>query len=241
MVTGIWIYIKKITCQIALLYTLSVIADFTLLRVFISAVSLLYNRSKEVLHIWTCWRRLWGPSSVSYKVFIAKCLSFLQTTRVIVVIKTLLTATFKAVKFYTCRERERQSQSSSFTSTEVPEGAPVLSMLQPRQGALQGMQVRRVPLEMPEVSSASLIIPNRTSVGTSKLTITDSPSRSCFLIHTISEFLPSLIWITSLYKSPKKTLWWLRRKPNLNSTIAFGCCLESGWESDMIDWLCLPY
>lgn len=92
MVTGIWIYIKKITCQIALLYTLSVIADFTLLRVFISAVSLLYNRSKEVLHIWTCWRRLWGPSSVSYKVFIAKCLSFLQTTRVIVVIKTLLTA-----------------------------------------------------------------------------------------------------------------------------------------------------
>uniref|UniRef100_A0A3B4G7D7 Pecanex-like protein n=1 Tax=Pundamilia nyererei TaxID=303518 RepID=A0A3B4G7D7_9CICH len=48
------------------------------------------------------------------------------------------------------QERERQSQSSSFTSTEVPEGAPVLSMLQPRQGALQGMQVRRVPLEMPE-------------------------------------------------------------------------------------------
>uniref|UniRef100_A0A669E9S7 Pecanex-like protein n=1 Tax=Oreochromis niloticus TaxID=8128 RepID=A0A669E9S7_ORENI len=46
------------------------------------------------------------------------------------------------------QERERQSQSSSFTSTEVPEGAPVLSMLQPRQGALQGMQVRRVPLEM---------------------------------------------------------------------------------------------
>uniref|UniRef100_A0A3Q0R3U4 Pecanex-like protein n=1 Tax=Amphilophus citrinellus TaxID=61819 RepID=A0A3Q0R3U4_AMPCI len=48
------------------------------------------------------------------------------------------------------QERERQSQSSSFTSTEVQEGAPVLSMLQPRQGALQGMQVRRVPLEMPE-------------------------------------------------------------------------------------------
>uniref|UniRef100_A0A672ZF13 Pecanex-like protein n=1 Tax=Sphaeramia orbicularis TaxID=375764 RepID=A0A672ZF13_9TELE len=48
------------------------------------------------------------------------------------------------------QERERQSQSSSFTSTEVPEGAPVLSMLQPRPVVLQGMQVRRVPLEMPE-------------------------------------------------------------------------------------------
>uniref|UniRef100_A0A8C9YAW3 Pecanex-like protein n=1 Tax=Sander lucioperca TaxID=283035 RepID=A0A8C9YAW3_SANLU len=48
------------------------------------------------------------------------------------------------------RERERQSQSSSFTSTEVQEGAPVLSMLQPRPVVLQGMQVRRVPLEMPE-------------------------------------------------------------------------------------------
>uniref|UniRef100_A0A667Z924 Pecanex-like protein n=1 Tax=Myripristis murdjan TaxID=586833 RepID=A0A667Z924_9TELE len=45
---------------------------------------------------------------------------------------------------------ERQSQSSSFTSTEVQEGAPVLSMLQPRPVVLQGMQVRRVPLEMPE-------------------------------------------------------------------------------------------
>lgn len=50
------------------------------------------------------------------------------------------------------RERERQSQSSSFTSTEIQEGAPVLSMLQPRPVVLQGMQVRRVPLEMPEVS-----------------------------------------------------------------------------------------
>lgn len=50
------------------------------------------------------------------------------------------------------RERERQSQSSSFTSTEVQEGAQVLSMLQPRPVVLQGMQVRRVPLEMPEVS-----------------------------------------------------------------------------------------
>uniref|UniRef100_A0A3Q1JIQ4 Pecanex-like protein n=1 Tax=Anabas testudineus TaxID=64144 RepID=A0A3Q1JIQ4_ANATE len=48
------------------------------------------------------------------------------------------------------QERERQSQSSSFTSTEVQEGAPVLTMLQPRPVVLQGMQVRRVPLEMPE-------------------------------------------------------------------------------------------
>ncbi|KAL4648172.1 pecanex-like protein 3 [Arapaima gigas] len=48
------------------------------------------------------------------------------------------------------QERERQSQSSSFTSTEVQEGAPVLSMLQPRPVVLQGMQVRRVPLEIPE-------------------------------------------------------------------------------------------
>lgn len=49
------------------------------------------------------------------------------------------------------RERERQSQSSSFTSADVQEGAPVLSMLQPRPVVLQGMQVRRVPLEIPEV------------------------------------------------------------------------------------------
>ncbi|XP_034034311.1 pecanex-like protein 3 [Thalassophryne amazonica] len=48
------------------------------------------------------------------------------------------------------QERERQSQSSSFTSTEVQEGAPVLPMLQPRPVVLQGMQVRRVPLEIPE-------------------------------------------------------------------------------------------
>uniref|UniRef100_A0A673GMG9 Pecanex-like protein n=1 Tax=Sinocyclocheilus rhinocerous TaxID=307959 RepID=A0A673GMG9_9TELE len=47
-------------------------------------------------------------------------------------------------------ERERQSQSSSFTSTDVQEVAPVLSMLQPRPVVLQGMQVRRVPLDMPE-------------------------------------------------------------------------------------------
>ncbi|XP_052444861.1 pecanex-like protein 1 [Carassius gibelio] len=48
------------------------------------------------------------------------------------------------------RERERQSQSSSFTSTDVQEAAPGLSMLQPRPVVLQGMQVRRVPLDMPE-------------------------------------------------------------------------------------------
>nr|XP_055035164.1 pecanex-like protein 1 [Misgurnus anguillicaudatus] len=48
------------------------------------------------------------------------------------------------------QERERQSQSSSFTSTDVQEVAPVMSMLQPRPVVLQGMQVRRVPLDMPE-------------------------------------------------------------------------------------------
>ncbi|KAJ3589191.1 hypothetical protein NHX12_010038 [Muraenolepis orangiensis] len=37
-----------------------------------------------------------------------------------------------------------------FTSTEVQEGAPALSMLQPRPVVLQGMRVRQVPLEMPE-------------------------------------------------------------------------------------------
>uniref|UniRef100_A0A8C7JP71 Pecanex-like protein n=1 Tax=Oncorhynchus kisutch TaxID=8019 RepID=A0A8C7JP71_ONCKI len=51
-------------------------------------------------------------------------------------------------------ERERQSQSSSFTSTDVQEGAPVLTMLQPRPVVLQGMQVRRVPLEMSEMPEA---------------------------------------------------------------------------------------
>ncbi|XP_077089481.1 pecanex-like protein 3 isoform X1 [Siphateles boraxobius] len=48
------------------------------------------------------------------------------------------------------QERERQSQSSSFTSTDVQEVAPVLSMLQPRPVVLQGMQVRRLPMDMPE-------------------------------------------------------------------------------------------
>ncbi|MGH0174278.1 UNVERIFIED_CONTAM: hypothetical protein FKN15_008586 [Acipenser sinensis] len=48
---------------------------------------------------------------------------------------------------------ERQSQSSSFTSNDVQEGAgQVLSVLQPRPVVLQGMQVRRVPLEIPEPS-----------------------------------------------------------------------------------------
>lgn len=54
--------------------------------------------------------------------------------------------------FVALRERERQSQSSSFTSTDVQDVAPALSLLQPRPVVLQGMQVRRVPLEMPEVS-----------------------------------------------------------------------------------------
>ncbi|XP_030637954.1 pecanex-like protein 1 [Chanos chanos] len=48
------------------------------------------------------------------------------------------------------QERERQSQSSSFTSTDVQEVAAGLPMLQPRPVVLQGMQVRRVPLEMSE-------------------------------------------------------------------------------------------
>nr|XP_006131680.1 pecanex-like protein 3 isoform X1 [Pelodiscus sinensis] len=45
---------------------------------------------------------------------------------------------------------DRHSHSSSFNSTEVPEGTPALSLLQPRPVVLQGMQVRRVPLEIPE-------------------------------------------------------------------------------------------
>ncbi|XP_010901996.1 pecanex-like protein 1 isoform X1 [Esox lucius] len=53
-------------------------------------------------------------------------------------------------------ERERQSQSSSFTSTDVQEGAAVLTMLQPRPVVLQGMQVRRVPLEMSEMPEFDL-------------------------------------------------------------------------------------
>nr|XP_014349145.1 PREDICTED: pecanex-like protein 3 [Latimeria chalumnae] len=45
---------------------------------------------------------------------------------------------------------DRHSHSSSFTSADAPEGTPALSLLQPRPVMLQGMQVRRVPLEIPE-------------------------------------------------------------------------------------------
>ncbi|GCB83975.1 hypothetical protein scyTo_0024757, partial [Scyliorhinus torazame] len=45
---------------------------------------------------------------------------------------------------------DHQSHSSSFTSADVPEGMPAVSLLQPRPVVLQGMQVRRVPLEIPE-------------------------------------------------------------------------------------------
>lgn len=50
-----------------------------------------------------------------------------------------------------CFGRDRHSHSSSFNSAEVPEGTPALTLLQPRPVVLQGMQVRRVPLEIPEV------------------------------------------------------------------------------------------
>ncbi|XP_045546064.1 pecanex-like protein 3 [Salmo salar] len=53
-------------------------------------------------------------------------------------------------------ERERQSQSSSFTSNDVQDGAPVLTVLQPRPVVLQGMQVRRVPLEMSDMPEFDL-------------------------------------------------------------------------------------
>uniref|UniRef100_UPI00398EB6B0 pecanex-like protein 3 n=1 Tax=Pristiophorus japonicus TaxID=55135 RepID=UPI00398EB6B0 len=46
---------------------------------------------------------------------------------------------------------DHQSHSSSFTSADVPEGMPAMSLLQPRPVVLQGMQVRRVPLEIPEL------------------------------------------------------------------------------------------
>ncbi|KAM8971273.1 pecanex-like protein 3 isoform 6-T6 [Sarcophilus harrisii] len=45
---------------------------------------------------------------------------------------------------------DRHSHSSSFHSAEVPEAAGGLALLQPRPVVLQGMQVRRVPLELPE-------------------------------------------------------------------------------------------
>ncbi|KAG8522605.1 Pecanex-like protein 3 [Galemys pyrenaicus] len=45
---------------------------------------------------------------------------------------------------------DRHSHSSSFHSADVPEAAGSLNLLQPRPVVLQGMQVRRVPLEIPE-------------------------------------------------------------------------------------------
>uniref|UniRef100_A0A8C7SAS1 Pecanex-like protein n=1 Tax=Oncorhynchus mykiss TaxID=8022 RepID=A0A8C7SAS1_ONCMY len=55
-------------------------------------------------------------------------------------------------------ERERQSQSSSFTSNDVQDGAPVLTVLQPRPVVLQGMQVRRVPLEMSDMPEENTLM-----------------------------------------------------------------------------------
>ncbi|XP_077718537.1 pecanex-like protein 3 isoform X7 [Canis aureus] len=46
---------------------------------------------------------------------------------------------------------DRHSHSSSFHSADVPEAAGSLNLLQPRPVVLQGMQVRRVPLEIPEL------------------------------------------------------------------------------------------
>ncbi|XP_037373468.1 pecanex-like protein 3 isoform X4 [Talpa occidentalis] len=45
---------------------------------------------------------------------------------------------------------DRHSHSSSFHSADVPEAAGSLNLLQPRPVVLQGMQVRRVPLDIPE-------------------------------------------------------------------------------------------
>lgn len=114
-----------------------------------------------------------------------------------------LDPTINAIKCNSCRERERQSQSSSFTSTEVQEGAPVLSMLQPRPVVLQGMQVRRVPLEMPEVSSLSClmwqIFPERNSCksaqtpSSSEETVTNFPCRLQPWINHLS-FTSSVVW-----------------------------------------------
>lgn len=53
-----------------------------------------------------------------------------------------------------CTHRDRHSHSSSFHSADVPEATGGLNLLQPRPVVLQGMQVRRVPLEIPEVSSS---------------------------------------------------------------------------------------
>uniref|UniRef100_A0A670ZH93 Pecanex-like protein n=1 Tax=Pseudonaja textilis TaxID=8673 RepID=A0A670ZH93_PSETE len=56
---------------------------------------------------------------------------------------------------------DRHSHSSSFNSAEVPEGTPALSLLQPRPVVLQGMQVRRVPLEIPESQENTLMIEDK--------------------------------------------------------------------------------
>lgn len=53
-----------------------------------------------------------------------------------------------------CAHRDRHSHSSSFHSADVPEAPGGLNLLQPRPVVLQGMQVRRVPLEIPEVRSS---------------------------------------------------------------------------------------
>ncbi|XP_008576930.1 PREDICTED: pecanex-like protein 3 isoform X5 [Galeopterus variegatus] len=45
---------------------------------------------------------------------------------------------------------DRHSHSSSFHSADIPEATGGLNLLQPRPVVLQGMQVRRVPLEIPE-------------------------------------------------------------------------------------------
>lgn len=123
-------------------------------------------------------------------------------------------------------------------------------MLQPRSMVLQGMQVRRVPLEMPEVSSlwyfSRHIIPSQKKIMQIIVECriaSEETHRFLFtLLHEslVSYLISSLIWIMSLYKSPKKTHSWLRRKQNPNSTIAFGCCLGDGWGFDMIDWLFWP-
>ncbi|XP_051900937.1 pecanex-like protein 3 [Pristis pectinata] len=46
---------------------------------------------------------------------------------------------------------DHHSHSSSFTSADAPDGIPALPLLQPRPVVLQGMQVRRVPMEIPEL------------------------------------------------------------------------------------------
>lgn len=109
------------------------------------------------------------------------CSLFSKTIRDLFMFKAWMIA---VMKFHTCRERERQSQSSSFTSTEVQEGAPVLSVLQPRPVALQGMQVRSVPLEMPEVSSLCCLPAADAHLNMSALSL--SQRKYTFLIVSLS-------------------------------------------------------